>query len=173
MMMHIAVLPGGLSRITATLCQTVCRPVSCSLLLEHLCSNSGFDPISSHGPWVRHLILFCSHIFFRGDGNSFPIICQCLEPPAFGGERQDDVNQRPQGDTAVQVGNRISSAWVALLFSEVGFAMGICALSSSATAPKEYARWKMQKVLSCKSLAESLESTLFAATESLTEPGAQ
>lgn len=39
------------------------RPIACSLLLEHLRSNSAFDPISPSGPWVRHLILLCFHIF--------------------------------------------------------------------------------------------------------------
>lgn len=149
MMMHIAVLPGGLSGITATLCWTVCKPIACSLLLEHLHSTSGFD--THFSSWLlgktSNPVLF--PYLFRGDDNSFPTINQCLEPPAFGGECQDDVTQRPQGNTATQVRNSISSAWVPLLFSEVGSAMGICALSSSAAAPKEYARRKMQQVLSC------------------------
>ena len=46
------------------------------------------------------------------------------------------------------VGNSISSVWAPLLFSEIGFAVGICAIPSSAAAPR-YARQNPQQVLSC------------------------
>lgn len=78
MMMHIAELPGGLSRIMATLCQAACKPIACSLLLEHLHSNSGFDPISPRGPWGKTSNPVLFPYLFWGDDNSFPTISQFL-----------------------------------------------------------------------------------------------